>query len=100
MVLGRFIDPSYYPKMREIALTKYDSVIKKVGADKGPNVTEMRIKLSEGLDKQFYPSIIDVLKSICFMAIGYFIGALILAAIFKKKRPDALVEQTGDLSAL
>lgn len=60
----------------------------------------MRIKLSEGLDKQFYPSIIDVLKSICFMAIGYFIGALILAAIFKKKRPDALVEQTGDLSAL
>lgn len=85
-LIGRLIDPAYYPKMKEIALKRYDSFYRKSGADNAPDFLEMRIKFIEQLDHQFYPSIINILKSLCFMAIGYFIGALILAVIFKKEK--------------
>jgi hypothetical protein len=84
LVFGRFIDPSYPVKMKAIAIAKYVEAEKKF--EKKTNVSQ--IDISDRIERQLHPGPADLLKSVCTMAIIYFVGALLFAAIFKRERPS------------
>ncbi len=86
IVLGKFIDPTYPVKMKELVLEKTESTLKSVGMEESA-LTEAMAKTSENLDKQFSPSFFEMIVAFGISAIFYFVGALILAAIFKKEPP-------------
>lgn len=89
LIFGKFIDHSYPVKMKDIAIAKSTEMMGKWGVDQD-EMDESVTELNVSLEKQFNPSIADICKSVCIMAIVYFIGALILAAIFKKEKPNEL----------
>lgn len=85
LIFGKFIDHSYPVKMKELVVAKSTEMTKQWGVISQDKVDE----LDASLEKRLNPSLADVCKSVCMMAIMYFIGALILAAIFKKEKPAA-----------
>lgn len=85
LIFGKFIDRSYPVKMKEIAITKSAEMMERWGVAQD-KIDESETEIDASLEKRFNPSIGDVCKSVCTMAIIYFIGALILAAIFKKDK--------------
>jgi hypothetical protein len=90
LIFGKFIDHSYTVKMKDIAIAKSTEMMGKWGVDQD-EMDESATELNVSLEKRFNPSFADMCKSVCIMAIVYFIGALILAAIFKKEKPDAIL---------
>jgi hypothetical protein len=86
IIFGKFIEPDYAVKMKEISETTATAMFEKMGADQ-ETVDKAMAEMESKWESQFNPGIMDILKSIAFIAIGYFIGALIFAAIFKKERP-------------
>jgi len=86
IIFGKFIEPDYAVKMKEISETTATTMFEKMGADQ-ETVDKAMAEMESKWESQFNPGIMDILKGIAFIAIGYFIGALIFAAIFKKERP-------------
>ena len=85
-IFGKFIEPSYPAKIKEIALKSTQTMMEKMGMDQ-EKVDEEVQKLDVSLEKSLNPGVKDLLKTIATSAIMYFIGALIFAAIFKRERP-------------
>jgi hypothetical protein len=86
IIFGKFIDPTYPDRMKEMVMSKTESTFKSVGLQ-GDQLAEQMSKLSTDLDKQMHPSFYQMIVGFGIAAVMYFIGALIFAAIFKKTRP-------------
>lgn len=86
IIFAKFIEPDYTVKMKEISEKTATTMFEKMGADQ-ETIDKSMAEMDEKWEAQFNPGFTDILKSICFIAIGYFIGALIFAAIFKKEHP-------------
>jgi hypothetical protein len=86
ILFGKFIEPDYAVKMKEISEATATNMMEKVGADQ-ETIDKAMAEMEAKSEAQFNPGVIEILKSIAFIAIGYFIGALIFAAIFKKEQP-------------
>ncbi len=88
VAFGKFIDPTYPGKMKELVMAKTESTLKSVGMDDS-KIDEAMEKTSENLDKQFSPNFFQMIVAFGISAIFYFVGAIIFAAIFKKEPPVA-----------
>jgi hypothetical protein len=89
VVFGKFIDPSYPGKMKELVMAKTESTLKSVGMQES-QIEEAMEKTKENLQKQFNPTFSQMISGFGVSAIFYFVGALIFALIFKKERPILL----------
>lgn len=90
-IFGKYIDPTYGPKMIQATMESSEKMFSSMGMDQS-TVDEALSKMEADLQKQFNPGISDFVKSFGLMAIFYFIGALIFAAIFKKVNPNPFLE--------
>jgi hypothetical protein len=86
IIFGKFIEPDYAVKMKEISENTATQMFEKMSADQ-ETIDKAMVEMEKSWDSQFNPGLTDILKSLAFIAIGYFIGALIFAAIFKKEQP-------------
>lgn len=86
LAFGKWIEPSYPDRMREIILNT-STEMAEMFTDDQELIDQTIAETEEALDKQFNPGIGDMIKSLSISIIWYFIGALILAAIFKRERP-------------
>ena len=87
VVFGKFIDPTYPVKMKELSLASSEKMMTSLGVSDEALETAMT-EASNNLDKQFSPTFSQAVLSFGIAAIFYFIGALIFALIFKKTNPN------------
>ena len=87
VVFGKYIDPSYPVKMKELSLASSEKMMTSLGVSDEALETAMS-EASNNLDKQFSPTFSQAVLSFGIAAIFYFIGALIFALIFKKTNPN------------
>ena len=87
VVFGKYIDPSYPVKMKELSLASSEKMMTSLGVSDEALETAMS-EASANLDKQFSPTFSQAVLSFGIAAIFYFIGALIFALIFKKTNPN------------
>lgn len=87
ILFGKFIDPNYPVKMKELSMEKTESMYKSMGMAEG-DMDKALAAASESLDKQFTPTLSQAVVGFGIAAIFYFIGALIFALIFKKSNPN------------
>lgn len=87
IVFGKFIDPSYPVKMKELSLESTEKMMNSMGVS-GEDLDKAMAGASENLDKQFSPTFAQAVQSFGIAAILYFIGALIFALIFKRSNPN------------
>jgi len=86
LIFARWIEPTYESKITEMTLNATTELMERITDDQ--TVIDQAIADAEvAMRKQFHPSFMDIVKSIGFSVIIYFIGAMIWAAIFKKDRP-------------
>lgn len=86
ILFAKYIEPGYVAKMKEIVSATTTQLLEKMGMDQ--DKIDAALAESEAkLEKQFNPGFKEALISIATMAVMYFIGALIFAAIFKKDKP-------------
>lgn len=91
ILFGKWIEPGYYQKVSEAALNATTELMEKITTDQ--ELIDKTIAETEiALEKQLNPSFIDIVKSLGFSVLVYFIASLIWAAIFKKDRPVFLTE--------
>ena len=86
LIFGKFIEPEYVVKMKEITQKSAVAMLEKFGMAQD-KIDEAVAKMDKDSEAQFNPGFFGILKGMAFMSIGYFIGALIFAAIFKRERP-------------
>ncbi|MDB5119675.1 MAG: hypothetical protein JWN56_893 [Sphingobacteriales bacterium] len=86
IIFGKFIEPDYVAKMKEITQNTATAMLEKVGMDQ-EKIDQAISDMDKKSEAQFNPGFVDILKSIAFIAFSYFIGALIFAAIFKRDHP-------------
>lgn len=87
IVFGKFIDPTYPVKMKELSMESTEKMMSSMGmADEA--LEKAMSDTSERLDKQFSPTFSQAIVGFGIVAIMYFIGALIFALIFKKVNPN------------
>ncbi len=86
-LFGKFIDPTYPVKMKELSMEKMESMYKSMGMAED-DMNKAIQAASESLDKQFTPTFSQAVIGFGIAAIFYFIGALIFALIFKKSNPN------------
>lgn len=87
ILFGKFIDPTYPVKMKELSMEKTESMYKSMGMAE-EDMSKAIQAASESLDKQFTPTFSQAVIGFGIAAIFYFIGALIFALIFKKSNPN------------
>jgi hypothetical protein len=87
IVFGKFIDPSYPVKMKELSLESTEKMMNSMGVS-GDDLDKAMAGASESLDKQFSPTFAQAVQGFGIAAILYFIGALIFALIFKRSNPN------------
>lgn len=87
IVFGKFIDPSYPVKMKELSLESTEKMMNSMGVS-GEDLEKAMAGASENLDKQFSPTFAQAVQGFGIAAILYFIGALIFALIFKRSNPN------------
>ena len=87
ILFGKFIDPTYPVKMKELSMEKTESMYKSMGMAE-EDMNKAIQAASESLDKQFTPTFSQAVIGFGIAAIFYFIGALIFALIFKKSNPN------------
>ncbi|WP_113662434.1 DUF4199 domain-containing protein [Pedobacter nanyangensis] len=87
IVFGKFIDPSYPEKMKEMVLTKSEATMKSFGLS-DEEVSKAMEKTNDNLEQQFTPSFGQAVVGFGISAVMYFIGALIFALIFKRSNPN------------
>lgn len=86
VAFGKWIEPSYADRMKEIVLNSTTEMIESFSDDQ--ELIDKTIEETEvALDKQFNPGPMDMVRNLAVSVIMYFIGALIFAAIFKRERP-------------
>ena len=85
-VFGKWIEPGYNDKISEATLNTTTELMEKITTDQ--ELIDKTIAETElALEKQLNPSFMDIVKSLGFSVLIYFIIALIWAAIFKRDRP-------------
>ncbi len=95
IVFGRFIDPTYPVKMKEMIVTQTESTLQSLGLDE--NAIETAVEdAEENLNKQFNPNFSQAVVGFGISSIMYFIGALIFALIFKKQNPNPWANLPSD----
>jgi len=83
---GKFIDPTYPVRMKEIIGAKTESMLKGLGvAD--DKLDEAMAQQAKDIEKQFNPNFSQMVVGLGIQLVMYFIGALIFAAIFKRTKP-------------
>ncbi len=87
IAFGKFIDPSYPEKMKELVLTKTESTMKSFGLS-DEEINKAMAKSHENVDQQFTPTLPQAVVGFGISAVMYFIGALIFALIFKRSNPN------------
>ncbi|KQC02217.1 DUF4199 domain-containing protein [Pedobacter sp. Hv1] len=86
-LFGKFVDPTYPVKMKELSMEKMESMYKSMGMAEADMAKALE-SATESLDKQFTPTFSQAVVGFGIAAIFYFIGALIFALIFKKSNPN------------
>jgi hypothetical protein len=96
-VFGKWIEPGYYNKISEATLNTTTELMEKITTDQ--ELIDKTISETElALEKQLNPSFTDIIKSLGFSVLIYFIIALIWAAIFKRDKPVFLSsEETEEI---
>lgn len=96
-VFGKWIEPGYYNKISEATLNTTTELMEKITTDQ--ELIDKTISETElALEKQLNPSFMDMVKSVGFSVLIYFIIALIWAAIFKRDRPIFLSrDESGEI---
>jgi hypothetical protein len=87
ILFGKYVDTTYPVKMKEITMEKTADTMKSLGMDDDALAKAMT-DTSERLDKQFTPTFMQAIVGFGIASVFYFIGALIFAAIFKRKNPN------------
>ncbi|RZL33534.1 MAG: DUF4199 domain-containing protein, partial [Pedobacter sp.] len=87
IVFGKFIDPTYPEKMKELSLQSSEKMMNSMGVS-GDDLDKAMAGASESLDKQFSPTFAQAVQGFGIAAILYFIGALFFALIFKRSNPN------------
>ncbi|MBY0543724.1 MAG: DUF4199 domain-containing protein [Sphingobacteriaceae bacterium] len=87
VVFGKFIDPTYPVKMKELSMATTEKMMNSMGMSDDALDAAMA-KAAENADKQFTPTFGQAVQGFGIAAIMYFIGALIFALIFKKTNPN------------
>lgn len=95
IVFGKFIDPSYPVKMKELSLESTEKMMNSMGVS-GDDLDKAMAGASESLDKQFSPTFAQAVQGFGIAAILYFIGALIFALIFKRSNPNPFAPVDDD----
>jgi len=86
LIFGKWIEPSYPAKITEISLNVTTELYESITDDQEV-IDQAILETEQALEKQFDPSFMDVVKSVMFSVLIYFVGSMIWAAIFKKERP-------------
>lgn len=86
IIFAKYIEPGYAVKMKEIVSTSTQDMLEKMGMDQ-EKIDQAIVDSEERLERQFNPGFKEVAIGLATIAIMYFIGALIFAAIFKKDPP-------------
>jgi hypothetical protein len=86
IIFGKYIDPTYPVRMKEMIADKTESMLTKIGVDDA-KMDEMKEVQGQKLDEQFNPSFFQAVVGFGIQAIMYGIVDLIFAAIFKKVKP-------------
>ncbi|WP_051189779.1 DUF4199 domain-containing protein [Daejeonella oryzae] len=86
IIFAKFLEPDYAVKMKEIVSVSTQEMLEKMGMDQD-KIDEAMAESDKRLEEQFNPGIKQILIGLATVAIMYFVGALIFAAIFKKDRP-------------
>jgi hypothetical protein len=97
IIFGKYIDTTYPVEMKAKIMENTEAMMKKFGMEEG-ELEKAMTKQSEKLDEQFNPTITQAIVQFGISAIFYFIGALIFAAIFKKKNPNPWADTTEEVS--
>jgi hypothetical protein len=87
MAFGKFIEPAYIDKMREISLNATVEVAERFGGGNQEAIDQMIAEAEKSIEKSLNPTFMEFLQSAGISMIMYFVGALIFAAIFKRERP-------------
>lgn len=87
IVFGKFIDPTYPVKMKELTMQSTEKMLNSMGMS-GDDLDKALASAAESSDKQFSPTFSQAVQGFGIAAILYFIGALIFALIFKKANPN------------
>lgn len=86
MAFGKWIEPAYMDTIKEVTLNTTTEMLEKFTSDQ--DLIDKTISETElALDKQFNPGFFDIIKTVGFSVLFYFIASLIWAAIFKRDRP-------------
>ena len=86
IVFAKFIEPEYAVKMKEIVSVSTQEMLENIGMDQD-KIDQAMAESDIRLEKQFNPGLKDIAIGLGTVAIMYFVGALIFAAIFKKDQP-------------
>lgn len=86
LAFGKWIEPEYNKIITEASLNATTELMERISSDQ--EVIDQTIaETEEALDRQLNPSFFDIVKSLGFSVLVYFIFSLICAAIFKRDRP-------------
>lgn len=97
-MFGKFIDPSYPVKMKELISTSTMELYENMGMT-GDALDQANTALDEQLEKQYNPTVSQAIVAFGIIGIFYFIGALIFAAIFKRNPPMFIEEEEEEYIA-
>lgn len=86
IIFAKFIEPAYVDRMKEISAGTTSRMMEKMGMDQ-EEIDEAIAQSETALEQQFNPGFKEIVISLGTVAIMYFIGALIFAAILKKEPP-------------
>lgn len=92
ILFGKFIDPTYPERMKELIAGKTEDMLTKLGVDDS-RMEEMIATQNQQMESQFNPTFFQAIVGFGIQAIMYGIGAMIFAAIFKKARPMFVSEE-------
>ncbi|MES2652946.1 MAG: DUF4199 domain-containing protein [Bacteroidota bacterium] len=95
IAFGKFIDPTYPVKMKEISMESTAKLMETIGGDEATVAQEMS-KAEERFDKQFNPDFKEGVFQYGLSAIMYFVFALIFTLIFKKNNPNPWGETAAE----
>ena len=86
LAFGKWIEPQYNNIIAEATLNATTELMEKISSDQDV-IDETIAETERALETQLNPSFFDIVKSIGFSVLIYFILSLIWAAIFKRDKP-------------
>ncbi|RZK49301.1 MAG: DUF4199 domain-containing protein [Pedobacter sp.] len=92
IIFGKYIDTTYPVKMKEMVMERSLAMYEKFGMDESM-IEKSMMAVEESIDAQVSPTVPQAIKGFGIVAIIYFIGALIFAAIFKRSDPNPWKEE-------